>query len=209
MNKNQVQFNIKAPYFTVGDVGEKTKTIWIIFHGYGQLVDDFYGHFSLIDPVYNKIVFPQGLSKFYLRGVDKQIGASWMTAYDRETDIENYNRYLDQIYSMEVDKHELDVNIIGFSQGAHTASRWIHNSKIPYKKFIAWGAGLASEIDKEMIHQSFNGENYVVIGDQDRFINADALESMKIRYEAIGFNYSLISYQGAHDIYPEVLKFFF
>lgn len=206
MNKNQAQFNIKAPYFTIGDVGEKTKTIWIIFHGYGQLVDNFHQHFSVLDPVYSKIVFPQGLSKFYLKGVNKQIGASWMTAYDRETDIENYIQYLDQIYAIEVDKYDLDVNIIGFSQGAHTASRWIHSSKIPYQKFIAWGAGLANEIDKEIVHQSFHGDNYVVIGDQDRFVNDHSLEAMKLRYEAIGFNYTLISYEGTHDIYPEVLK---
>jgi predicted esterase len=206
MKKNQVQFGTIAPYFTIGDVTESTKAIWLIFHGYGQLVEHFHTHFSVIDPVDNRLVFPQGLSKFYLKGVDKQIGASWMTAYEREVDIQNYISYLDQVYQLEVKPYNLQINIIGFSQGVHTASRWIHHSKIPYQKFIAWGAGLAQEIDKEIVEQSFGGENYVVIGDQDRFVSAESLETMKLRYKAIGFNYKLISYQGTHDIYPEVLK---
>lgn len=205
MEKNQVKFGTIAPYFTIGDITDNTKAIWLIFHGYGQLVEHFHTHFSVIDPVYNRLVFPQGLSKFYLKGVDKQIGASWMTAYDREVDIQNYISYLDQIYQLEVNPHNINVNVIGFSQGVHTASRWIHHSNIPYQKFIAWGAGLANEIDREIVGQSFRGENYVVIGDQDRFVSAEALEATKLRYEAIGFNYKLISYHGTHDIYPEVL----
>ena len=206
MKKSQVQFRCSAPYFTLGEVHDNTKTIWLIFHGYGQLVESFYEKFSAIDLEKNKLIFPQGLSKFYLKGVDKQIGASWMTAYDRDTDIQNYINYLDEIYEGEVSQHDAKINVLGFSQGVHTASRWMHKSKIPYQRFIAWGAGLAHEIDKVMVLQSFNGENYVVIGDQDRFINREAREKMERRYRTIGFKYNLITYQGTHDIYPDVLE---
>jgi predicted esterase len=206
MERNQVQFSINAPYFAIGQTRERTETIWMIFHGYGQLAEHFQARFSVIDPAHNRLVFPQALSRFYLKGVTKQVGASWMTAYERQTDIQNYITYLDQIYQLEVKPQNRKVHVIGFSQGAHTASRWIYHSKIPYQKFIAWGAGLADEVDRKTAKQSFAGENYVVIGDQDRFVTGEVLETMKLRYKAIGYNYKLISYQGTHDVYPEVLK---
>ncbi len=70
-----------------------------------------------------------------------------------------------------------------------------------------WGAGLAIEIDKDLISNSFSqGKNITVIGDNDRFISAEEFNKMTKRYEMIGFKYQLIEYQGGHDIYPEVLK---
>lgn len=209
MEKFQLDFNFTAPYFKTGLISEQTKKVWIIFHGYAQLVEDFQEGFSNIDLDENVLIFPQGLSKFYMKGIDKKIGASWMTANDREFDIQNYINYLDKIYQMEIQPFlkRINLNILGFSQGVHTASRWIYQSGISYQKFIAWGAGLAHEIDKEIIKKSFSqGYNYFVIGDKDRFISQEALEKMKDRYRIIGLDYKLIQYQGTHDIYPEVLK---
>ncbi len=70
-----------------------------------------------------------------------------------------------------------------------------------------WGVGLAIEIDKDIISNSFSeGKNITVIGDNDRFISTDQFKKMTKRYGLIGFKYQLIEYQGGHDIYPEVLK---
>jgi predicted esterase len=209
MDKNQITFEFEAPYYKVGTIRPTTKTVWMIFHGYGQLAGEFYEKFSCINPDVNVLIFPQGLSKFYLKGVDNKIGASWMTAHDREQDIQNYISYLRAIYTSEVlpRKGQFALNVLGFSQGAHTASRWIYKENIEYHKLILWGAGLAHEINTKIVAEHFSaGHNLFVLGDQDRYVNEEELEKSKHRYDTIGLNYDLTRYHGGHDIYPEVLE---
>ena len=209
MDKLVLDISYKAPYFKVGSINEMTKNIWFIFHGYGQLADEFAKQFSELISEENCLIFPQGLSRFYLKGIGNKIGSNWMTSQDRDIDIANYLSYINQIFKHEVEAslENIKLNILGFSQGGHTASRWIYNSNITYNKFVLWGSNLTHEIDQKRISDSFShGKNLVIIGDQDRFINSDRLRKMRLKYEKIGFNYQTIEYHGEHDIYPEILK---
>lgn len=209
MEKKQIRFDCEAPYYKVGTIGHTTKAIWMIFHGYGQLAEQFMHRFSIMNPEQHIMIFPQGLSKFYLKGIDNQVGASWMTAHDREYDIQNYLAYLREIYQSEVLPYssQYAFNVLGFSQGAHTASRWIYREHIAYDKLILWGANLAHEINAETVTSYFSGgRNIFVIGDQDRYIDDASLEKLQQRYNNMGMKYELIRYQGGHDIYPDVLE---
>lgn len=209
MEKKVIDIQIKASFIKVGSTNKKTKKIWFIFHGYGQLAEEFRKLFTEIASDENCLIFPQGLSKFYLKGIGNKIGSNWMTSYDRELDINNYVSYLDQLFEVEVKPFidQVEFNILGFSQGGHTASRWIHSSNIMYNNLVLWGASLANEIDENIIHRSFTqGNNITVIGDKDRFIDLGQLENIRKRYEAIGFDYRLIEYHGGHDINIDVLK---
>lgn len=209
MKKFLLDISIKAPYYKFGTINELTKNIWFIFHGYGQLAKEFAESFSDMKSEENCLIFPQGLSRFYLKGIGNKIGANWMTSQDREIDITNYISYINQIYEHEIETYRGDakLNILGFSQGGHTASRWISNSKIRYNKFVLWGSNLAHEIDLDNIKISFShGKNLVIVGDKDRFITVDRLIKMRQKYEKIGFIYETIEYHGGHDIYPDILK---
>lgn len=209
MEKKLLDFSFQAPYYVLGSIGEHTRKVWLIFHGYGQLANDFANLFSELASDESVLIFPQGLSKFYLKGVSKKIGSNWMTSNNRELDIENYISYLDQLFDLEVRPYmaNIELNIFAFSQGGHTASRWIYKSKIPYQKLVLWGSGLANEIDQTIVANSFsNGENLLVLGDRDRFVTEEELQRSMARYKKIGFNYRLLEYHGGHDIYPEILK---
>lgn len=209
MQKQFVSYQHKAVYFKVGSITPKTNNVWIIFHGYGQLAEEFRSSFKVLETEENFMFYPQGLSKFYLKVVTKNIGSSWMTSLDRDTDIENYLSYLDAIYKSAL-KPFLNgkrVTILGFSQGGHTASRWIANSHIRYDHLILWGSSLAHEIGSREVECFFaSGKNSIVLGDQDRFIDAKQMAITQKRYQRIGFEYQLIQYHGGHDIYPDVLQ---
>ena len=132
-----------------------------------------------------------------------------MTSHDREIDITNYISYINQLFDHEVKPYldKVKLNILGFSQGGHTSSRWIYQSKIKYNKFVLWGADLANEIDGIIVKESFSeGENLLVVGDRDRYIDHELLQNTKNRFEKIDFKYQLVEYKGGHDIYPEVLE---
>ena len=208
MQKLNIEIPYNATYIKVGSVSEDTKNVWMIFHGYGQLAEKFAESFSSLFINKNYIIFPQGLSKFYLKGVDQNIGANWMTSHDREIDIKNYLNYLDEIYKHEIKPliGDKKLNLLGFSQGGHTVTRWITHSKVRYDKLMLWGSGLAHDINKQDITSFFSqGENVIVVGDQDRFITPEQLEKVKNRYLKIGFRFRLIDYSGGHEIIDEVL----
>lgn len=209
MHKLELDFPFKATYIKVGSISNKTKNVWIILHGYGQLAEEFAKSFSDLFSANNCVIFPQGLSKFYLKGVDQNIGANWMTSHDRKIDIRNYIKYLDKLYHLEIEPftHDIKLNLLGFSQGGHTVTRWIKESKISYDRLVLWGTGLAHDIKKEDIFESFSkGENIIIVGDKDRFISADQLEKVKHRYSRLGLHFRSVDYEGGHEIDREVLK---
>ena len=209
MEKKYLTIDVTAPYIKIGASNSAVKNIWLIFHGYGQLSEEFANSFTSLVSNDNVLIFPQGLSKFYLKGVGKQVGASWMTAHDRDIDISNYIGYLDRLYDLEIkpSRNSVKFNLLGFSQGGHTVSRWISHSGISYDKLVLWGSSLAHEISHAHVREHFSsGENFIIIGDRDRFIDDEKLMLAKRRYSKIGFNYQLISFVGGHEILPEVLE---
>jgi len=208
MEKYFLNISIQAPYLKVGSNSQQTKNIWVIFHGYGQLVEEFSKLFSPLISDENILLFPQGLSKFYLRGVDKKIGANWMTSQDRDIDIKNYLKYLDQLFASEIQpmKKDIKLHLLGFSQGGHTASRWVRHSSLNYDRLILWGSSLAHEIDQGDVSERFSaGENIMILGDQDRFISNEQALLIKNRYSKINFDCRLVEYHGGHDIDQNVL----
>ena len=80
--KNSFQFD--ARYFTAGTLGTKTRQVWIIFHGYGQLAPYFLKKFEPLATENIYIIAPEGLSRFYLSElteqgrIDNKVGATWM-----------------------------------------------------------------------------------------------------------------------------------
>jgi predicted esterase len=208
MEKKWIDISVNVPYIKIGTISAETKKVWVIFHGYGQLAEEFSSQFSKLEAPDTCLIFPQGLSKFYLKGTDKKIGANWMTAHDREVDIENYISCLEKIYNREIRPFEayIELNLLGFSQGVHTVSRWIYRSEIQYNKLLVWGADIAQEIDGNLVKKFFScGKNIVIIGDRDRYIDEEKLKLLKARYSKIGFKYQLVEYNGGHDIYPDIL----
>jgi predicted esterase len=71
------------------------------------------------------ICAPEGLSRFYVKGFDGKIGASWMTRDDRANEIKDHLTYLNKWWeSLDIDE-SASVTLIGFSQGVATAARWL------------------------------------------------------------------------------------
>ncbi|MFT7345493.1 MAG: putative esterase, partial [Lentimonas sp.] len=70
----------------------------IVLHGYGQLSQFFIQKFSSLTHQCD-IIAPEGMHRFYLNGSSGRVGASWMTKEERETDIEDNQKYLEEVLS--------------------------------------------------------------------------------------------------------------
>lgn len=100
-----------------------------VLHGYGQLPEFFIRKFQAQVQAGWRVVAPEGAHRFYLKGTDGRVGASWMTREARLDDIADQMRFLDAL------RAGLDAEtgaeagtalrvLLGFSQGASTALRW-------------------------------------------------------------------------------------
>src|SRR5512132_550870 len=120
-------------YYTLGASNGAPKVIWFVIHGYGQLAGQFIRYFADIAADDVLVVAPEAMNRYYLVTPDKTpardrpVGATWMTREDRESEIADYVEYLDTLFdevASEAIKFGARVNVIGFSQGTATASRW-------------------------------------------------------------------------------------
>ena len=89
MEKRLIKVPLDLPYYKVGMLDHTTREIWVIFHGYGQLAEEFAQDFDTLKSPDNVFIFPQGLSTFYLKSVAGKVGANWMTSHERAQDIAN------------------------------------------------------------------------------------------------------------------------
>ena len=205
--QHKIKINKIAFYHTLGEV-KTAQTIWIVLHGYGYLAKYFIRKFNPILNDNTAIIAPEGLSKFYLNGVgyDGKMGASWMTKDNRETEIEDYINYLDQLYKTIIEENEttdVKINVVGFSQGGATASRWIANGKSKCDNIILWSSAFPEDLDLKLLPKSSN--TFVLFGDNDKFINKKQINDYEQFLNTSEFDCQLIKFKGKHDIPKDVL----
>jgi len=201
-NKHNIVVDKTATYYTLGDINKAT-TIWFVLHGYGYLAEYFIKKFEPIVNEHVCVVAPEGLSKFYLNGVEGRVGATWMTKIDRENEIKDYINYLNQLYGViRNNRSDLKINVLGFSQGGATACRWISDGKINVDNFILW----ASVFPDDMNFNTITDVNtFFLYGDNDEWVTDERVSKQKEVFKLANIDIDPIIFQGNHDIPKEVL----
>lgn len=207
--KNTIQVSKTGRYFTIGEATKDITDLWIVFHGYGQLADEFIKSFEKLNNPQRLIIAPEALNKFYFRGFNGKIGASWMTKEDRENEISDYINFISSVYSTEASKIESKIekiNVLGFSQGTHTAVRWIDSSKIRLNKLILWSGGLPMDCNYNNSYWR-NINIKFVIGEKDKLIDDSILNKHNEFIRRLNLNIETIKFNGGHEIDSELLEY--
>lgn len=143
-----------ARVYSIGKPKPTIRVLLFALHGYGQLAYYFIQHFkNLAEEFPVRVVAPEGLSRFYLDGKYQRVGASWMTREDRMLEIEEQNRYLNQVLAQELDQAavgSIAIHVLGFSQGTATAWRWVASSDIAVEQLILWAGMIPNEPHKRL-----------------------------------------------------------
>lgn len=213
MQSLELTFSAQARYYKSGDVNEATRSIWIVMHGYGQLAQYFIRNFAILEAHNICVIAPEGLSRFYLEDVsartktgNNRVGASWMTRENRQMDIDNYITFLNAIHEKELRNTNIPVTILGFSQGAATASRWAMTGTFRFSRLILWAGIFPPDMDlsasKERLAKK---EVYVVYGTRDPFLTDDRFAEMNQLSEKLGVTPSVVAFDGEHKINEEAL----
>lgn len=209
-----IEFKFKGRYFKLGEITAETKAVWFVLHGYGQLAQYFLPKFKSLIAHNICVIAPEGLSHYYLEDTSSRnksgstrVGASWMTRENRLADIENYLTYLDSVFKREVSRDKnLDITILGFSQGAATASRWALSNSIPFRRLILWAGILPNDMDFEKGKQLLKEKDVTIVyGKHDPFLTESRFGEMKMLSEKLELTPNQIAFDGAHEIHEATL----
>ena len=185
-------------------------SVWFVLHGYGQLAGQFVRFFSDLASPQRLIVAPEAMNRFYLLGVDsapaseRPVGATWMTREDRASEIADYVEYLDTLHE-EITSGSgrvgTKVVVLGFSQGAATATRWIAHGRSSIDRLILWGGLIPPDTDLSRGHEALRAVPLtIVVGESDHYINGATLTDEAARLDAARIPFELIKFDGGHVI---------
>lgn len=189
---------------------QTAQTLIIALHGYGQLVPYFIRKFHQIDSTRNFVVAPEGLHRFYLNGTSGRVGASWMTKEARLDDIEDNINYLNQVYSVYNQNHTFQkVIVLGFSQGAATAARWIEKTDFKIDAFIQWAGVFPPDLEINPDNSKWHSlKHFYVVGNEDPYFaeNSSDEYNQSAWLKKHNFHPETITFDGKHDVDPVTLN---
>lgn len=207
--RNTVTFSHEAVYYQSSQITSKTKEIWFVLHGYGQLPQYFIRKFQSISNDSRVIIAPGGLSRFYLDGFSGRVGSTWMTKEERLLDIDNYIKYLDSV-AQEVlmqTSEGVKVTLLGFSQGSATVCRWAEKLGFPFEKLILHSGAFPPDIDFSGLGNKLSGKQvFMLRGDEDEFIDEKRKQEQRTLIEKLNVDVVEIEFEGKHDIHTDSLR---
>ncbi len=198
-----------ARYYTYGELSPKTRHIWLVCHGYGQAAAGFIRSFRCLPPDTHYVIAPEALSRFYWKDFTGPIVASWMTAEDRVHEIQDYIQYLDQLYkhiTENIPSNNCSINVLGFSQGATTVSRWIGQGEAKPDHLLFWAGAIAHDLDWQRAASKFKQMKlWLCIGTNDEYIKAPQIEAQKTVLQEQTVPFKLVLFDGKHAIHQPTL----
>src|SRR5690606_20717142 len=113
--EKQISYTSSNTYSTMNTLNERTKNVWIVFHGIGFLSRYFIKYFEGLPKDENYIIAPQAPSKYYLNKDFKHVGASWLTKEHTVLDTGNVLNYMDKLFASEKIPAHCQLIVLGFS----------------------------------------------------------------------------------------------
>ena len=213
MHEHHLTVQRTARYFTLGS-GDAPSQLWLVLHGYAQLASRFLRQLEPLDDGTRLIVAPEALSRFYLEpgqhGPESRVGATWMTREDRLSEINDYVGYLDAlcVHVMRgLERPPPEVRVLGFSQGAATASRWVAMGRSRVDRLYLWGAFLPPDLDLHTHAPALRAARLtVVLGRADGHATAERRAELEHRLRSHHLEPAIIEYDGGHRLHAGTLR---
>ncbi len=200
MEERKLSITKTANYVLSGN--KKAKKLLLVFHGYGQMAKYFIRKFEVLKEDY-LVVAPEGLHYFYTQGFDGRVGASWMTKENRDTEIQDYLNYIDTLLSQiqkEFPQIE-EINLLGFSQGTATASRYFMHTSYGINRFIMWSGFPAHDIDYEVFKKKLLAKPMLLVqGKTDELRPEGLFANTILSYKESNLSFELTWYDGGHAV---------
>lgn len=206
--EKQVSYSTVNTYSTLNQLTEKTRTIWMVFHGMGYLSKYFIRYFSGLNPEENYIIAPQAPSKYYQDRLFKYVGASWLTRENTVMETENVLNYVQTVFQEEVPEDFPNLIVLGYSQGVSIATRWLVREKINCSKLILHSGGIPKELKSGDFDFLTPGTEVIYLyGNNDPYITeARKTEEIISGTNLFGDRLKTVVFEGKHKVNTDFIK---
>ena len=200
-----------ARYQQLGDLSARTRRVWFVCHGYGQLAAYFVRHFAFLgeDRDDTVVIAPEGLSRFYLQGNGGRVGASWMTRDDRLSEIDDHVHFLNQLATLVLEQcpAEVEITVLGFSQGTATVSRWLARALFRPAHLILWAGSFPDDIPADVAELLLRGLRVsLVIGSDDQYLTLAQVRQQQQELQQFGAVAEVLPFVGRHELNRPLLE---
>ncbi|WP_419211142.1 alpha/beta hydrolase [Maribacter sp. X9] len=206
---NKVSYTTTNTYETLNELTQKTKNIWIVFHGIGFLSRFFLRYFDELNADENYMIAPQAPSKYYLNGEYKHVGASWLTKENTVLETENLINYINAVLAEEKIPGERSIIVLGFSQGVSIAMRYLAKTQFKCQKLVLYAGGIPNELKKSDFGFliEYKTEIMSIVGDADEYLTPERLKNEHEKLVALfGDTYEELTFKGGHEVKKEIIN---
>jgi predicted esterase len=93
------------------------------------------------------------------------------------------------------------VHVIGFSQAAATATRWIEHGRATVHRLILWAGLLPPETKIAGDPQALRGMPLViVVGNRDHYVTPELLDAERARLNRASVPHRVLTFDGGHAV---------
>ncbi len=199
--QKEVVYQSVNTYDTLNELTNKTKNVWLVFHGIGYLSRYFIRLFESLNKDDNYFIAPQAPSKYY-KGEDyRRVGASWLTKENTYGETKNVLRYIDAVIAEEKIPNHVSFIILGYSQGVSIASRWIASRNIDCDALLMVSGGFPKELHSDdFTFLSAKTKIVHILGEKDPYFEIEKVEAEKKRVQQILPQIEFLMHQGGHEL---------
>lgn len=195
----------RTAHFYIEKAKPEANTLLIVVHGYAQLAGEFIQQFNRLKSKKIDVLAPEALSKFYNK--ERKPVANWMTAYERETEIEDYLHYFSAIEKYilaHFPKHKIQV--LGFSQGVSTVMRWLNQTNLIVNEVHLVAGSIPPELGSKQVN-SIKAKNwFYYYGDKDKLLTPPQAEKQISIVESFFANPTIVKFNGRHEVPEEFFE---
>ncbi|AYN68306.1 esterase [Euzebyella marina] len=208
-NEHLVTYEHTNSYVTLNQLGPETKNVWLVFHGMGYLSRYFLRYFDELPNNENYIIAPQAPSKYYLNDQFRHVGASWLTKEETVRETQNVLAYIDAVARKEQLPKNLNLILLGFSQGVSIALRWAASRKINCSQLILYAGGIPNELTKTDVEflREQGTQVKIFIGDEDEYLTEKRMPKEEEKIASLfGDSAQLTIFKGKHEVKKEIIN---
>lgn len=204
--EKEISYQSTNSYSILNTLTKNTKNVWFVCHGMSYLSRYFLNHFKSLNADENYIIAPQAPSKYYIQSSFKHVGASWLTRENTAIETENILHYFDAIYNAEEIPDNVNLIVLGYSQGVSVAMRYIAKRQLQCDKLVLMSGGIPKELIKEDF-KFLNAEVKHIYGIQDEYLNEERIlhETNRIK-ELFENKVEIIPFDGKHKVNVELIN---
>ena len=204
-----VTYKTSNTYETLNKNTNRTKHVWLVFHGIGYLGRYFLKYFKDLDPEENYIIAPQAPSKYYLNGKYVHVGASWLTKENTAQEMQNINQYVNAVLEAEAISKDQNLIVFGFSQGVSIATRYTVLNKLKCQMLVLYAGGIPNELKAEdfTFLEKQKTAIKIIVGDQDEYLNEERMQLETKKITSLFNNRAEIHiFNGGHEVKKDLIK---